>query len=205
MPWSRPGARPTSSTLGACPRPPPTQVAPQGTRREPFNFTPTEVNSISFRSPHVLRAHIWGASYAWCLTARRNQEKYTHEKYYRSFLLTGLATSASSTRARGRWCRGASSWTPTPSLSVARPARPPRQHRRQHRWRRAAGSTAAPGTATVRSRTRRAPPQPLPRPRPTRRRVPLAAAAAWALATTTSCTTCPRHRPRRVRAASRSS
>ena len=53
----------------------------EGTRREPFNFTPMGVNSISFGSPHV-RCTPMGRT---CGEPRRNQEKYPPEKYYRSF------------------------------------------------------------------------------------------------------------------------
>ena len=41
---------------------------------------------LSARTPHG------GASYVWCLTARRNQEKYPPEKYCRSCSCSGTAT-----------------------------------------------------------------------------------------------------------------
>jgi hypothetical protein len=38
----------------------------------------------------VVSQHV-GPQYVWCLTAERNREKYTPEKYYRTFPRSGLA------------------------------------------------------------------------------------------------------------------
>ena len=50
---------------------------------QPFNFTPNggqfDFVWLSARTPHV------GPQYVWCLTARRNQEKYPPETHHRSF------------------------------------------------------------------------------------------------------------------------
>ena len=43
------------------------------------------------RTPHV------GPQYVWCLTARRNQEKYPPDKYYRSFPRPGTKPTSSAT------------------------------------------------------------------------------------------------------------